>query len=749
MSYRTVIHITERLNTKLLDATTPEDAFESAYGDLEELLEVARDASYHRSTDPNVHARFQRLFGQLSSIAADLKQDAYHRQAWGTLQEALQLTERIAGPSMHRPSSPEDGPVLDTEEANDLLRDSPEALLEMAERELRADPDSVVGAYMRGAALLFLGRHADAIASAEALAIRYPARHVATISSVAAALQGREDEALRRALAGMHLRLEARRPEPWQRVPGLRTLSSDEAEAIRQANVSLVQQALHWLSDLGWINHKRLLFAGLLAPSLSQSRQLLSTHLDDAKEPIWQDAARAGLARVARWRCEFLEAMEYLEGLQTDFARQERAFIGRDRRLLVAGEIELIGFGCRARLGRTETATGFGWDDEPLMFTEHDDRSEAQVADLLKDLASSWIATGFAHEILHEGPLSEEDELELDDEFDNLEELEDEEEYSLLDVDRFFALYDAEELDGVYRYTDEILAKHPFAPTAWGVRALVHLIRGYWDEAAKASERGVALSGCRALAAPRALLPLAEERFSTALVVAMDNLHLRLRSATPELPLRVHGFPTISSREGELLDQIENNAWRMAEELLRDAESDDPSQQLQLQLIGILLSPNPAIALRRLEELLPELQPYVGLKAVACTALARWRRHEGDLDVSERWLRKAEAALPSFRYTLFERERLERDRQLMTHDTIRLQGFDLSIELSRSGKLLYRTFMPDNSSETHSLTGWVDDPRPNAARIALRDAAVNWIESGFIMVEGEGRASGQGSSGHE
>ena len=86
----------------------------------------------------------------------------------------------------------------------------------------------------------------------------------------------------------------------------------------------------------------------------------------------------------------------------------------------------------------------------------------------------------------------------------------------------------------------------------------------------------MALSGCRSLGAARVLKPASEGALGEALMVGMRNLTLRLRSATPELPMELPGFPAIRETEGDLLDQIELNAWRMLDGMLTvDDETQD------------------------------------------------------------------------------------------------------------------------------------------------------------------------------
>jgi len=349
-------------------------------------------------------------------------------------------------------------------------------------------------------------------------------------------------------------------------------------------------------------------------------------------------------------------------------------------------------------------------------------------------MVASWISSGFSHRVLRRGPLPEDIEYEEEDESDALNE---EEADALLDVDTFFALYDAEQLDGVLRYADSVLEETPHAPTAWGVKSLVYLIRGRWDEAAKLSAQAVHLSACRALAAPQVLLPLAEDDLGGALAAVMDNLSLRLRSATPPLPLALPGYPSITPREGELLDQIEHNTWRMAEEVLGDMEAEDEHQQLQRDLVAALLAPNPAMTLKRIEEMMPRLAITTGLRASACVALARWRRHEGELEAATRWLEEGLSAMPGLSYARQERQRLRRDQSIAAQDAITLRGYGVTIEVSREDRLLHHTFTPDDGSSVQSMTRWIDDPRPNAGGRAIRDAALAWLEAGFSLLESE------------
>ncbi|MFT4974630.1 MAG: hypothetical protein ACI8S6_000513 [Myxococcota bacterium] len=725
MSYHTIIQLTETLVDKLQmpDSAT---AFEESYGALEELLEETRDASYHRAADPSVRERFSSLHGQLDALARRLEPGDYHRQTWRTLQDLIDISERIAAASPDAPAR--SGPLLDLDEALGLLREEPDQLREQAAQELCADPESIIGAYLLGAAELCLGRHAEAIAAAEGLAIRYPARHVDTIAVAAAAMQGRAEWARDRALAGMHRRLEARRPQPWQRIPGLRTLNDDEAELIRQVNVYLVQRTLHWIQDARWSDARRFVLTGLLAPSLTQARYLLEQSEEEDEEDEeddWVAAARCGLARCARWRCAFLEALEHIDGLDTPFAVAERALAARDRTLIESGELELFGYGVRLRLGRTVESTGFAFGDDELTMTEHEDRDEAQVADLLKDHAASWICTGFSLSIVQRGPLSDED-LDEDDEQPEPE--------AAFDVTRFFELYNREDMTGIGRYADAVISQHPHAPTPWAAKALVHLVEGEWDQASAASRQGALRSGCRALALPQVLMPLAEDDYGRALSLAMNNLSLRLRSATPETPILLPGYPHITRSEGELLDQIEHNTWRMAEELMSDLEPEAEEQVLELQLLAALIVPNPATTLEELEELLPDLEASLGLQAAACVALARWRRHEGAMEEAGNLLQRADRLVPGLTYTRTEQQKLARDRWLLSQEEVTLRGFGVTIELERSGRLLHRSFTPDRSRETHALTGWIEDSRPDAVPLALRDVAVSWLESGFSLL---------------
>lgn len=726
MSYHTIIRLTETLSTKLQGPAPAEETFEEAYGELEELLEETRDASYHRTEDPDVRDRFSSLHGQLASFARRLQAGDYHKQTWRTLQELIHISERIAA------AQPDPGRVggalLDLDDALALLREDPAALRDQARQELRADPESVIGAFLLGAAHICLEEYADAIAVAGALAIRYPARHVSTIAAAAAAMQGRAEVARQWALDGLHRRLEARRPQPWQRVPGLRTLNDEEAEVIRQANVYLVQRTLHWIQDHDWEEPRRFILTGLLAPSLTQARYMLD-RAEDETDDGWIRAAQCGLARCARWRCAFMEAREHLDGIDLPFATVERTLIDRDRDLIASGEVELFGFGTRLRLGRTTDSTGFAVGDEDLTLTEYSDRDEAQVADLLKDYVVSWVNTGFHHTVTHRGPLTEED-LGAADEDD----LPSSEPEAVFDVEHFFQLYSEEDLAGIHKYAEAVTAQHPYAPTPWAAAALVHLIQGRWDQAARASRQGTMRSGCRALAAPQVLLPLAEEDYGRALATAMDNLSLRLRSATPEAPLVLPGYPHITRSEGELLDQIEHNTWRMAEELLEEQDPEGEEQALELRLIQALITPNPATTIEELGELMPELSGHLGLQSAACVAMARWRRHEGRLDEADEWLGRAEQLLPSLSYTRAERRRLRRDRGLMRLEEVTLRGFGVTIEISRAGRLLHRHFTPDHTAETHALTGWIEDSREQATALALRDVAVSWLESGFALL---------------
>ena len=720
MSYHTVIQLTDTLRTILQASPSPEEAFEESYRNLRDLLDETRDASYHRTTATDVRNRFQSLHSELSNIAQHLRANDYQKNTWRTLQEVLHLSRRIAAAQTSPRSAA--GPTLNPESAVDLLKSDPAHLQEQALQELRADPESILGAYLLGATQLSLSQHADAIATAVRLSVHYPARHVSTITALAAAMQGREMVAQRIALQGLHRRLEARRPQPGQRIPGLRTLSDEEAEVIRQINVQLVQQALHWCNESGWVEAKSMAFVGLLAPSLTQARHMLEqgSQVEDAR---WQIAVRCGLARCARWRCAFSEATDHLEDIETPFANAERALITRDRTLIETGELELTGFGVRLHLGRTTDSIGFALGNADLALTEHENRSETQLADLLKDEVCSWILTGFQHTILRRGPLS----IDIDEAPPPGPE-------SLFDVDRFFELYNAEDMDGIQADTDEVILRHPNAPTPWGVKALVYLLQGNLEQAVKASRQGTVRSACRALAAPQVLLPLVEGNYGAALSKAMENLSLRLRSATPELPVYLPGFPGITPAEGELLDQIEHNTWKMVEELLTDQEPEGEEQALELRLLAALIVPNPAQTLTELEELMPSLEAHLGMQAAACVALGRWRRHEGKLDEAARWLHRAERVLPGLSHTRLERKRLTRDRALMSSSEISLRGFGMTIEIRSVGRLLHRHFTPDPGIQTHALTGWVEDSREDAVALAMRDLTVSWLESGFSLL---------------
>ena len=728
MSYRSIVEITERLNSIFAEPLSPEEAFNEVYEPLQDLVSLTRDATLHQSCDPGVQARFARLHGQLSAIGENLFEGEYHEQIWLTLQAALSVSERIAAIRPESGSTIEDGPLLDPGEAVALLRSDPETLLQAAEAECRADPGSIVGAYLAAACQLCLGRFSDVIATTDALLLRYPVRHVVTLSAIAAMLQGRQSDALSRAQDGLYLRLEARRPEPWFRIPGLRTLTREEAEAIRQTNVTVVQMALEWLDDVGLDETHRMLFIGLLAPSLSQSRLLLVEHQEGAA-PHWRGAVRLALARCARWRCDFMEAGRILEGMVGHHPRRERSLLSRDRRLLEAGEVELSGFGFNMSIYRTATSTGFSWEEEAAQMTSHDDRSPEQVADFLKDLASSWIASGFSHRILQDGPLPEDGEEDGDVETPDAE--------PLVDIDRFFTLYDAEKLDDVLMYANEILAETPHAVTAWGMQILVYLIRGQWAHAAVASERAVALSGCRALGAARVLRPAAEGALGEALSIGMENLTLRLRSATPELPMVIPGFPVILSSEGELLDQIELNTWRMLDGMLTTEDELPESTSLQFELLSALMAPNPANTIQKLEAMMPRLETSLVLKAAAATALGRWRRYEGNFEEARRCLSEARQTMPGLTFIEAERQRLERDIHLCEQTELIIRGYSVTLEISRTDRLLQRSFTPDDGSTHQTLTSWIEDPRPQAPALVMRDTVVSWLESGFSLL-GEG-----------
>ena len=728
MSYRSIVAITERINDIFSEPFSPEEAFNEAYGDLQELVSQTRNTSFHRSNNGAVQSLFARLHGQLSAIADNLYEASYHEQIWLTLQEALSVSERIAAIRPLSNSTIETGSLLDPTEAVVLLRDDPDELFRQADAELRADPGSIVGAYLTAASQLCLGRFSDAIATADALALLYPARHVVTITTLATMLQGRQEEALIRAQDGLYCRLEARRPEPWFRISGLCTLTREEAEAIRQTNVTMVQMALEWLADVGLDDGQRMIFIGLLAPSLSQARLLLEEHQEQANSPIWADAVRLGLARCARWRCDFMEASRILEGMTGYRARHERTLLSRDRRLLEAGEIELAGFGVTLSIYRTTTCTGFSWAAEAAQLTNHDDRSAEQIADLLKDLTSSWISTGFSYRIIQEGPLPGDNEAEAEDSKKPTVE-------SLVDIDRFFSLYDAERLDDVLVFTEEVLAEKPHAVTAWGMRILIHLIRGQWAEAALESEQAVALSGCRALGAAQVLRPASEGALGTALIIGMENLALRLRSATPEMPLELPGFPTIQEQEGDLLDQIELNTWRILDGMLSTGEETPEQIALEGELLSALMAPNPANTIQLLEAMMPRLETHLALKAAAATALCRWRRYEGDFDEAEKRLAEARAALPGMSFVQAEHRRMLRDRRLCASTELTLRGFGVTLNISRTDRLLERSFTPDNGSMHQTLTSWVEDPRPQAPALTMRDVVVSWLESGFSLLE--------------
>ena len=734
MSYQSIVAITERINDTLAEPLSPEEAFDEAYGDLQELVSQTRDAALHQSTDGAVQARFARLHGQLSAIAENLFEASYHEQIWLTLQEALSVSERIAAIRPTTTDTVESGSLLDLSTSTDLLRKDPESLFRQADAERRADPSSIVGAYLTAVSQLCLGRFADAMATADALSLHYPARHVVTIAAISAMLQGRQDEALIRAQDGLYQRLEARRPEPWFRIPGLRTLSREEAEAIRQANVTVVQLALEWLDDVGLNEGERMLFIGLLAPSLSQTRRLLEEHQERATTVVWADAVRLGLARCARWRCDFMEASRILEGMTGPRARKERTLLSRDRRLLEAGEVEINGYGLSLSVYRTTTCTGFSWAEEAAQLTTHEDREPQQVADLLKDLVASWISTGFAHRIIQEGALPDDGEEELEPETSSSAK-------PLVDIDRFFSLYDAERLDDVLVFADEVLAARPHAVTAWGMRILVHLIRGQWADAARASNRAVALSGCRSLGAARVLQPASEGSLGKALSIGMSNLALRLRSATPELPIELPGFPTIRSQEGDLLDQIELNTWRMLDGMLSTGEDEDTPTEiaLQIELLSALMAPNPANTIQILEAMMPRLETQLALKAAAATALCRWRRYEGNFEAAREMLDVAQSALPGMSFVQAERRRLERDEALYQLTEVTLRGFRVTLDISRSDRLLQRSFSPDDGSTHQTLTSWIEDPRPQAPGLVMRDMVVSWLESGFsLLADGPG-----------
>lgn len=721
MSYRTVIQLMDTLTDRLKTSAPKDEIFEDAFGDLEELLHETQDASYHQSQSALVQARFQRLHGQLSVLSDALQPEAYQHQTWRTLTELLAVSKHVASLTPARASN--EGEGLDLDDVVILLNQDPELLYEQAQQEQLADPNSIIGAYLQAAALLCMGKSTRALVEASALALRYPARHVHTIAAAAHARQNRLDAAIHDALQGLHCRLEARRPHASHRIAGLRTLSEQEAEAVRQVNVALVQHVLHWCDGPAWTEANRLVFVGLLAPSLTQARHMLEQGLDDATPP-WQEAAHCGLARCARWRCAFDDAEDLLDEVDTPFSRMERTFIERDRSLLLAGQVELTGFGVHVQLSRTKHSILCSFNGQGTLIDEHKERDAHQLADLLKDYAVSWIGTGFHPTVLQQGVVEEppEDEPILT------------EPEAVFDVEYFFELYNDEDLLGIHRYTDGIIAQHPHAPTPWGVKSLVHLIDGNWQQAAAASRQGVLRSGCRALASPQILHPLSEGDYGQALMLAMQNLSLRLRSATPQTPIQLPAFPHITASEGELLDQIELNTWRVLEEVINAQQPEETGQELELRLLSALMVPNPATTVVELEELMPELAANLGLQAAACVGIARWRRHEGSIDMANHWLRRAERLLPSLSHVQQERQRLRRDRALMTETEITLRGFGVTIDLQRSERLLHRHFTLDRTGQTHALTGWIEDSQPDAEAIAIRDVAVSWLECGFTLL---------------
>ena len=102
-------------------------------------------------------------------------------------------------------------------------------------------------------------------------------------------------------------------------------------------------------------------------------------------------------------------------------------------------------------------------------------------------------------------------------------------------------------------------------------------------------------------------------------------------------------------------------------------------------------------------------------------------------------LEVASDALPGMSFVQAERQRLERDEHLSTLTEVTLRGFRVTLDISRSDRLLQRSFTPDDGSMHQTLTSWIEDPRPQAPGLVMRDMVVSWLESGFsLLADGPG-----------
>jgi len=722
VSYRNIVVVTDRLSQRLRSDLSSEIQREEVYADLIDFVELMQDTACHTSIDPEVQHRLHRLHTSLSQALPIIASDSVHQHMQDTIAAALELIQDVQAPD-HPTQGIDPNLLLDELESIELLRDDKiDLLLHKAQRELDADPTNILAAFLHATALLCLNESEQAMDAAKTLAQRYPARHVFTICALAAARSGDPDQALIQALNGMQCRLEAQRPEHWYRISGLREPTELEAETIRRANIIVIQKGLEWVQETGWSPNAKNLLTGLLAPSLGQAYQILKTHIDDIQDPGWLTIARSGLARCARWRCEYHSATLLLEGIQTRFAQQERELIIRDEALLNSCEVELVGHGHRLVIGRTPTSTTFSWKNGHHK-TPHPDRSDAQIADLMKDLVTSWIETGFTENICTTQTVADDETPATDP--------------VAVDVEYFFSLYESERLDDILIYALGKLETNPTAVTAWGLVMLVYSLRGHWGKASRASEKALALSGCRSLAIHRAFMPLLRGDLGATLSVAMDNLTFRLRSATPREVTDLASYPAIRIKEGELLDQIEQNAWLIIEKIIERYEPDSNIDRQQIDVIAALLTPNPVVTIEQLQRLMPDLVAAPHLQAAAATALARWKRHEGRLQTADKWLSVAEQAVPHLSFTQEERKRLTRDMELMDKQTVCLYGYGLTIEVSRKDRFLSQTQTSTDGSICQSSVSQIDDSSDDAVALALRNAALVWLESGFQQTDTE------------
>ncbi len=656
------------------------------------------------------------LHAALTAIADELDDDPIE-----LLPEVLSALGRN---EMGANISPEpNGPDFDLETLESYIEAGDwSEVLNSAERELHRLPGSIAGASLKAVALLHLSRYEDAITVATAVAERFPTRYPLMLAAAASFLSNDEAAGFGHAFASHRYRSELNPPETWRNIPGLAMLSDDDETLVSMACQTVVQSIVDQYQTNEVPVQTIYLHCALLLASLRQANKWLESMVEMADQlgDLEQQVLWAGLARIQRWNGDYDAAFEFLDkvgGNVAGFVAAERKMTERDAELANAGKVHFEGLGQRFDTFRTPKSMGAIWyDDDSEMKDEQDlgDKTEASIADKMRDRASEWIASGFAFEVIEQGALASDGQFDDDSE----EEAADEEAADkVIDIGAATAMFEQLEYDGLLKLAEAALVDHPDNAVALTLHCTALVGLGRNAEAVVSGRRAVSLRPARPVLAPLAVALFNEDPLQGCKMAA-SGFGMPSAGATPEMGLENDGLQLVSGRAGELLDAIESKFYN--------------SIPASLLLFDALLTPSVKSALERLQQRFDDLESVE--QGIACLALASISRYFDAEDDCRSWLRRASEA--GFEEEAeAERLRLEQDLAWVKiggeSGSVKLEGFGLSLTIGRDD---IRIEVEVRRGDMGEYKVDIVDAGDDVMGFAFKDKIRTWLAMGFRLV---------------